>query len=430
MENTPVLKLLLKLSLPVMFALLIQAAYNIVDSYFVAKDSAEGLAALAIIFPIQLLMTALSTGTGTGLNLLISRMDGNRETAHQNDTVISGLFLGAFNYLVFAAAGMLFLNRYFEMSSENIVVQAQGIAYARIVFLGSFGLFVEANCTKLLQAKGNMVAPMTAQVVGAIINIVLDPILIFGRFGFPELGIAGAAIASIIGQIVAMVITLRAVCKTYDLNGKIQLKCCADIYKNGLPSIAMQSLYTLYIVGLNLILKQFSEDAVTVLGIYYKLQTFFFLPLMGLQQVIVPMISFNYGAKNEERVRKTLVDSIILSSAVMCAATVIFMAFPDALLSVFSTSKTIHAIGAAALRIISLSFLPAGFSMMFTVYFQGIDRGKSSLFITILRQVALLVPLAWVFHFAGLNCVWLTFPVTELIAMLACFLIYYRMTKL
>ncbi|MGN0178305.1 MAG: MATE family efflux transporter [Monoglobaceae bacterium] len=424
MEKTPILKLLLKLSLPVMFALLIQSAYNIVDSYFVSKYSSEGFTALAIIFPVQLLMTTLSTGTGTGLNILISRMDGNRDTTHQNDTVISGLFLGLLNYLVFAAVGMLFLNRYFKMLSENIAVQTQGIIYARIVFLWSFGLFAEANCTKLLQAKGNMFVPMVAQVVGAIINIVLDPILIFGLSGVPELGIAGAAIASIGGQIAAMGITLRAVCKIYAFKGKIHLRRCVEIYKNGLPSIVMQSLYTLYIVGLNLILKQFTEDAVTVLGIYYKLQTFFFIPLMGLQQVIVPIISFNYGAKNEERVKKTLVYSIGISSGVMCIATIVFMAFPKALTSIFSSSEAIHYISTVALRLISISFIPAGFVMMFTVYFQGIDCGKSSIFITVLRQVILLVPLAWVFHFAGLNYVWLTFPVTELVAMLSCFAIF------
>ncbi len=429
MEKTSISKLLLKLSPPVMFALLIQSAYNIVDSFFVSKYSSEGFAALAIIFPIQLLMTALSTGTGTGLNIMISRMDGSGDTANQNDTVKSGLFLGLFNYLVFAAIGMIFLHSYFAVSSENSVVQAQGITYSRIIFLGSFGLFIEAICTKLLQAKGNMFVPMVAQIVGAVVNIVLDPILIFGLWGSPKLGIAGAAIATIIGQIAAMAITLWAVNKTYDLKGKIHLHSCVQIYKKGLPSITMQSLYTLYIVGLNLILKQFTEDAVTVLGIYYKLQTFFFIPLMGLQQVIVPIISFNYGAKNTERVKKTLVYSIGISTVVMCISTIVFLLFPNALTSIFSTSESILDIGAVAFRLISLSFIPAGFAMMFTVFFQGVDRGKSSIFITVLRQIILLVPLAWVFHFAGLNYVWMTFPVTEIIAACSCWKIYCKLNN-
>lgn len=297
MGDTPIGKLLLKLSPPVMLALLIQSIYNIVDSYFVSRYSLSGLTALSIIFPIQLLMTALGTGTGTGLNILISRMDGNGDTIDQGNVVKSGLCLGVVNFLVFTSLGMLLIGSYYDISSNQISVQAEGIRYARIIFWGSFGLFMESNCTKLLQAKGNMIIPMLVQVVGAVINIICDPILILGLGGVPKLGVAGAAIATIIGQWAAMFITLRAVLKTYNIRGKFQLTDCVQIYQSGFPSIIMQLLYTLYIVGLNLILKLFTEDAVTVLGIYYKLQTFFFIPLLGLQQVIVPIISFNYGAK-------------------------------------------------------------------------------------------------------------------------------------
>lgn len=223
-----------------------------------------------------------------------------------------------------------------------------------------------------------------------------------------------------------MLITLKAVIRTYDVRGKFRFKDCIQIYQSGFPSIIMQSLYTLYIVGLNLILKQFTEDAVTDLGIYYKLQTFFFIPLMGLQQVIVPVISFNYGAQNNKRVKDTLRYSIMISGSVMVLGTFIFMTFPKELISVFETSTSILSIGTLALRIISISFIPASFAMMFTVYFQGINKGKSSIFITVLRQIILLVPLAWLFHFAGLNYVWLTFPVTEIIAMCCCFFLYRR----
>ena len=296
MENMSVVKLLLKLSPPVMLALLIQSIYNIVDSFFISRYSAAGLTALSIIFPIQLLMTALATGTGTGINILVSRMDGTGETKSQTDIVKSGLFSGFFNYVIFACAGLLLIRSYFAISSDQIPVQEQGIPYAQIIFAGSLGLFIESNCTKILQAKGNMLTPMIAQVTGAVINVILDPILIFGMFGMPESGAAGAALATIAGQLAAMLITLAAVCRIYRFQGKIRLKDCIRIYRAGIPSIVMQSLYTLYIIGLNLILKQFTEDAVTVLGIYYKLQTFFFIPLMGLQQVILPVISFHYGA--------------------------------------------------------------------------------------------------------------------------------------
>ena len=415
---------MLKLSPPVMLALLIQSIYNIVDSYFVAQYSLSGLTALSIIFPIQLLMTALGTGTGTGLNILISRMDGNGDTARQRDVVKSGLYLGIWNFLIFTCIGMLLIGSYYTISSNQAEVRAEGIQYAQIIFLGSFGLFMESNCTKLLQAKGNMVTPMLAQVAGAAINLVFDPIFIFGLFSAPELGVAGAAIATIMGQWAAMLITLRAVFRTYDVRGTFRFKDCIQIYQSGFPSIIMQSLYTLYIVGLNLILKQFTEDAVTVLGIYYKLQTLFFIPLMGLQQVIVPVISFNYGAHDNKRVNDTLRYSILISCGVMALGTFIFMAFPKELISIFAGSTSILNIGTLALRIISVSFLPASFAMMFTVYFQGIGKGKCSVFITVLLQIILLVPLAWLFHFAGLNYVWLTFPVTEVIAMCCCFFLY------
>ena len=415
---------MLKLSPPVMLALLIQSIYNIVDSYFVAQYSLSGLTALSIIFPIQLLMTALGTGTGTGLNILISRMDGNGDTARQRDVVKSGLYLGIWNFLIFTCIGMLLIGSYYTISSNQAEVRAEGIQYAQIIFLGSFGLFMESNCTKLLQAKGNMVTPMLAQVAGAAINLVFDPIFIFGLFSAPELGVAGAAIATIMGQWAAMLITLRAVFRTYNVRGTFRFKDCIQIYQSGFPSIIMQSLYTLYIVGLNLILKQFTEDAVTVMGIYYKLQTLFFIPLMGLQQVIVPVISFNYGAHDNKRVNDTLRYSILISCGVMALGTFIFMAFPKELISVFAGSTSILNIGTLALRIISVSFLPASFAMMFTVYFQGIGKGKCSVFITVLLQIILLVPLAWLFHFAGLNYVWLTFPVTEVIAMCCCFFLY------
>ena len=424
MGDTPIGRLLLKLSPPVMLALLIQSIYNIVDSYFVAQYSLSGLTALSIIFPIQLLMTALGTGTGTGLNILISRMDGNGDTARQRDVVKSGLYLGIWNFLIFTCIGMLLIGSYYTISSNQAEVRAEGIQYAQIIFLGSFGLFMESNCTKLLQAKGNMVTPMLAQVAGAAINLVFDPIFIFGLFGAPELGVAGAAIATIMGQWAAMLITLKAVFRTYDVRGTFRFKDCIQIYQGGFPSIIMQSLYTLYIVGLNLILKQFTEDAVTVLGIYYKLQTFFFIPLMGLQQVIVPVISFNYGAHDNKRVNDTLRYSILISCGVMALGTFIFMAFPKELISIFAGSTSILSIGTLALRIISVSFLPASLAMMFTVYFQGIEKGKCSVFITVLRQIILLVPLAWLFHFAGLSYVWLTFPVTEVIAMCCGFFLY------
>lgn len=426
MREEPIGRLLLKMSPPVMLALLIQSIYNIVDSYFVGKYSGDGLTALSIIFPIQLLITALATGTGAGINILISRMDGTGRRENQADVVKSGLALGFFNYLVFACIGLLSIRGYYSLSSGNEAVRVFGIQYGSVIFLGGFGQFVEANCTKMLQAKGNMMRPMMAQVTGAVINVVLDPILIFGLGGLPKLGIAGAAMATIIGQWAAMAMTFLSLRKYYSMKGHVRLKECLLIYKAGAPSMVMQSLYTFYIVGLNLILKLFTEDAVTVLGIYYKLQTFFFIPLMGLEQVILPIVSFNYGAGEIKRAKLVLKYTTIFSCGVMLVAAIVFWAVPANLLGIFSQSESIIQIGCYALRVIGTSFLPLGITLIFTVYLQGMNMGKESMLLITLRQVILFVPLAWIFHYHGLKAVWLTFPVTEVIVAAACIFVYIK----
>lgn len=425
LEKTPIPKLLLKMSPPVMLALLIQSIYNVVDSYFVSIYSQAGLTAVSLIYPIQLLMTAVATGTGAGINILISRMDGTGEKEQQFDVVRNGFLLGVLNGLVFTVVGLLAMNGYYEISSNQTAVREAGIAYTRIVFMFAPGLFIEANCTKMLQAKGNMMIPMAAQVVGALVNLVLDPIFIFGMFGLPAMGTAGAAIATVIGQWLAMLVVIVGACRMYDVRkGKLRLPLCLEIYKEGLPSIVMQSLYTLYIVGLNLILKQLTEDAVTVLGIYYKVQAFFFIPLMGLQQVILPIISFNYGAGQGKRIKETLKYAIVVSCTVMLVGMAVFMLIPDKLVGIFSKEQAVLEIGTQAFRTICCNFLPAGAAMMFVVYFQGIERRSASIFVTVLRQVILLVPLAWLLHFLGLGYVWLTFPITEVIATACCIILY------
>ena len=416
MENISVSKLLLKMSPPVMLALLIQSIYNIADSFFVARYSTEGLTALSIVYPVQLLITALATGTGAGVNILISRLDGRGETEAQHDIIKSGLFLNMFHFLIFAFVGNILANAYFSLSTGNAVVKAQGIIYSRIIFSGSFGLFIESICTKILQARGNMMIPMIAQVTGSVVNILLDIMLIFGIGHIPALGIRGAAIATVIGQWVAMVITLLAVMKKYSLRGTCKPEFCKQIYANGIGSIVTQSLYTIYIVGLNMILKIFTEDAVTVLGIYYKIQSFFFIPLLGFQQVLLPLFSYHYGAGDRHRNRNILKCAMTFSAAIMAVATGIFLLFPEKLVQIFSMESTILAIGKYAFPVISISFVFAGLTIVITSYLQGIAHIKSSLFIIVLRQIVLLIPLAWVFHFMGLNAVWWTFPVTEIIA--------------
>lgn len=422
MIHTPIKRLLLKLSPPVMLALLIQSIYNIVDSFFVARYSGEGLTALSIVYPMQLLMTALATGTGAGVNLLISRMDGQGETEKQSDVVACGLVLALLHFLLSAVLEFFLAGAYFRLSSANELVNIQGITYTDIIFAGSLGIFVESVCTKILQAKGNMALPMAAQVIGAVTNIILDPVLIFGLFGAPCLGIAGAAAATVLGQWIAMVITFIAVRRIYPRRGKWNRNTCFQIYQNGIGSIITQSLYTLYIVGLNMILALFSEDAVTVLGIYYKIQSFFLIPLLGFQQVLLPVISHNFGAGQRRRIQQTVRFALMLSTGLMLAATFVFCLFPRPLLTVFSRKQELMQIGEYALRVISLNFVPAGITIVVTSHLQGIARMKLSVFVIVLRQVVLLVPLAWLLHFAGLKAVWWTFPLTELIAAAICIL--------
>ena len=418
LQNVSVPKLLLKMSPPVMLALLIQSVYNIADSFFIARYSAEGLTALSIIYPVQLLITALATGTGAGVNILISRLDGKGEQETQHHVIRNGLILNFFHFLIFALAGNIFASHYFALSTANVLVRSQGVIYSRIVFAGSLGLFIESICTKILQARGNMILPMLAQVTGSAVNIILDVILIFGLGKIPAFGITGAAVATVIGQWTAMAVTLISVTKKYSLRGRFAPDICRQIYANGIGSIATQSLYTLYIVGLNMILKTFTEDAVTVLGIYYKIQSFFFIPLLGFQQVLLPLFSYHYGAGAHHRNKAILKWSVVSSVSIMAVATGIFFLFPEKLIQIFSAEPGIITIGKYAFPVISISFIFAGLTIVITTYLQGIAHIKASLFIIVLRQVFLLVPLAWLFHFIGLNAVWWTFPVTEVIASL------------
>lgn len=415
-ENTTIPRLFLKMSPPVMLALLIQSIYNIADSFFVAKYSTEGLTALSIIYPVQLLITALATGTGAGVNILISRLDGRGEKETQHDIIKSGLFINMIHFVLFALVGNLLIKSYFDISTANALVKSQGIVYSRIIFAGSLGLFTESICTKILQARGNMIVPMIAQITGSVVNILLDVILIFGMGNIPALGITGAAIATVIGQWVAMFITLFTVVQKYSLSGQLKLDIGKQIYANSVGSIVTQSLYTLYIVGLNMILNIFTEDAVTVLGIYYKIQSFFFIPLLGFQQVLLPLFSYHYGAGDYRRNKEILKWSVMFSVSIMAVATGIFFLFPGQLIQIFATEPAIVTIGKYAFPVISISFIFAGLTIVITSYLQGIAHIKTSLFIIVLRQIFLLVPLAWLFHFIGLKAVWWTFPVTEIIA--------------
>lgn len=416
-------RILMRLAPPVMLAQLIQALYNIVDSFFVGRFSDTGLTALSIVYPLQLLMIALAVGTGVGINTAMAYFLGTRDRKRSDEAAGISTALSLVMWAVFALLVAVLMPAYARMSTESEAVIADVIVYGRIVCVCSIGLFLESGWTKVLQAEGNMNRPMAAQILGAVTNIVLDPLLIFGLFGLPALGIAGAAIATVAGQIVAAAIVWRG---GYRRSPEWALypALVRRVYRLGIPNILMQSAYTFYILGLNLILSTFSDQAVTALGLYYKWQTFFFIPLGAMQTCIVPVISYNYAAGSLDRCRKTLRESILAGMALMLIGTLCFELIPGPMLRFFSRDAEVIVIGIYGFRWIGPSFLPMVTSLIFPVFFQAVgSAGKSSL-LTILRTVVLFVPLGWLFVHWGLHAFWLTYPVTELITTAVGFLFY------
>ena len=406
-------KILFKLAPPVMLAQLIQALYNIVDSLFVGHYSHSGLTALSVIYPMQLLMIALAVGTGIGINTAMAAKLGIGSRKEADEFAGVGTPLAVALWFLFALVCWFIMPVCARMSTSSEAVIRDVIVYGRIVCVFSFGLFLESIWTKVLQANGDMKTPMIAQIVGAVINIILDPLLIFGLFGLPEMGIAGAAAATVAGQIAAAAIVAR---KGFRASPARQLypRYIARIFRLGTPNILMQSAYTFYIFGLNLILAGFSDQAVTALGLYYKWQTFFFIPLGAMQTCIVPVISFNYAAKNIDRCKNTLTSAVIFGVALMLIGTLCFELIPSQMLRVFTSDPLVVEIGTIGFRIIGLSFPPLITSLIFPVFFQAVGSSLKSSLLTVIRTLVLFVPLGFVFSRFGLNWFWLTFPVTEL----------------
>lgn len=421
-------RILFKMAPPVMLAQLIQALYNIVDSVFVGRYSDSGLTALSIIYPIQLLMIALAVGTGVGINTVMASKLGLRQNDKANEYAGVGTPLAIALWAIFAVLCYAIMPTFAKMSANDADVIADVITYGRIVCALSFGLFLESIWTKVLQARGNMKLPMIAQICGALTNILLDPLLIFGKLGLPEMGIAGAAVATVCGQIVAALVVMpRGFCRAPSL--ACFPHCIKRIFKLGAPNILMQSAYTFYIFGLNMILATFSEAAVTVLGLYYKWQTFFFIPLGAMQTCIVPIISFNYAAGNVERCKKTLDISIYFGWALMFLGTLCFNIIPAQMLRFFTSDTEVIRIGVTAFRIIGWSFLPLVTSLTYPVLFQAVGKSLQSSILTVIRTVILFVPLGYLFSLIGLDCFWLTYPVTDGITTIVGFIMCRRFFK-
>lgn len=421
-------KILMKMAPPVMLAQLIQALYNVVDSFFVGRYSESGLTALSIIYPIQLLMIALAVGTGVGINTEMAYNLGIGKKKRSDDTAGIGTPLALVMWVLFAGVCFFVMPTYARMNTSSEEVIAMVVSYGRIVCVLSIGLFLESVWTKVHQAEGNMRVPMIAQIVGAVVNIVLDPFLIFGLCGLPKMGIAGAATATVVGQIAAAVIVMKGGCRKIPklVVFPHQIK---RIYKLGIPNILMQSAYTFYIFGLNLLLATFSDQAVTVLGLYYKWQAFFFIPLGAMQTCIVPVVSYNFAAGKYERCKKTLKVAIGFGVALMMIGVVLFETIPGQMLHVFSHDPEVIRIGVVAFRFIGISFVPLVSSLTFPVFFQALGHAATSSILTIIRTVFLFIPLAYLFSRFGLNWFWLTFPVTDSITTLAGYLFYQKFNK-
>ena len=417
----PVNKLLMNMSLPMMISMLVQALYNVVDSIFVSRIDENALTAVSMAFPIQSLMIALGAGTGVGVNALLSRSLGEKDYDRVNKAAGNGIFLAGINYLVFLLVGILVTTPFYLSQTKDAQILSYGQQYLTIICCCSFGMYGQFIFERLLQSTGRTFYTMITQSIGAIINIILDPIFIFGYFGVPKMGVAGAAIATVIGQIVAGTIALVINIKK---NDEIQLrlkgfrpdgKIIARIYEVGIPSIIMQAIGSVMTYGMNRILIVFSSTAVAVFGVYFKLQSFIFMPVFGLNNGMVPIIAYNYGAGKKDRLIKTLKLSIIYAVGVMLLGVIIFQLFPAPLFALFDASETMLAIGIPALRIISLSFIFAGFCIVCGSLFQALGNGVYSMVVSIARQLLVLLPVAYLLSLSGkVEAVWWAFPIAEI----------------
>lgn len=429
MGYMPENKLLLSMSVPMMLSMLIQALYNIIDGLFVSGISPEQyeLTAVNLAFPAQNLMIAVSVGAGVGINALISRNlgIGNREKA--NKIAGQGLFLAIVSYLLFATVGVILARPYFELMSSDEAGRAEIIAmgtkYLRICFIFSFGLFAQVVHEKYMQSTGKTMLSMTIQTVGAIINIILDPILIYGWFGLPALGIAGAAYATVIGQISSAIVGI--VLQKYKNkeivlqrnNVKPDKKTISEILKIGFPSILMNSLGSFMTASFNKIIMGLSVYAVNVFGIYFKLQSFVFMPVFGFNNGIISIVSYNYGARKKKRLLRTIKLGLFYAVSMMLCGFALFQVFPEAFLSMFNLSEeAINTVGIPALRTISISFIFAGFSIICSAVFQAFGYSLFSMFVSIGRQLVTLLPVAYLLSLTGnVNYVWWSYPIAEVV---------------
>ena len=426
MGTMPVRKLLISMAWPAILSMTINAMYNVVDSIFVSRIGEDALTAVSLVNPIQMMIIAISVGSGVGINSLIARRLGAKNQEAADKAASTSIRIGLFNYLIFFVIGVFFAKPFISgYAEEGTFIFEFACQYLQIVCIGSLFLNIQVVLEKVLQSTGNMVAPMKCSLTGAIVNVILDPILIFGLFGMPQMGVAGAALATIIGQMCGMIMGVSIVLRGEHLVNikirgfKMDWKIVADIYKVGLPSIVMQSIASVMIIFYNMILVAYSTTAVAVLGIYFRIQSFVFMPVFGLNQGAMPILGYNYGARNKDRLMKTYKEAFKVALIVMAAGTVLFQAIPAQLLLIFDASEEMLRIGVPALRLISLCFIPAAFGIITGTLFQGTGHGVLSLYASVIRQLVGILPLAYILiKIGGVTLSWLAFPLAEILGLI------------
>lgn len=420
----PVGKLLITMSLPMMISMVVQALYNIVDSVFVSRVSEDALTAVSMAFPLQALCIALGAGMGVGVNALLSKSLGAKDNDMVNKSALNGLFMTFVSYLVLLVIGIFAVKPFYMIQTDSADIIQYGTDYLSVICCFSFGMFFQFTFERLLQSTGRTFQTMITQTVGAVTNIILDPIFIFGYFGVPAFGVKGAAIATVIGQIIAAVLALIMNIKVntdidFSLKGfKPNIKIIGMIYKVGLPSIIMQSIGSVMVFCLNKILIVFSSTAVAVFGVYFKLQSFVFMPVFGLNNGLIPIMAYNYGAKKKDRMIKTIKCGLLIAFSIMSVGMVVFELFPDAILALFEASDNMLAMGKVALRTIAIHFPVAAICIVLGSAFQALGNAVYSMFVSIARQLVVLIPVAYALSKLGnVNYVWWCFPIAEIMSL-------------
>ena len=432
MGTMPVNKLLVTMSLPMVISMIVQALYNIVDSIFVSRLSEDALTAVSMAFPMQNLMISVAVGTGVGINAMLSRALGEKKFEAANKTAENGIFIEVLGYVLFLLIGIFVTKPFFLAQAGAGDIANMGIEYTRICLLMSFGIFMQIGFERILQSTGRTIFTMITQSTGAIINIILDPILIFGLFGMPKMGVAGAAIATVTGQICAAILAITFnLTKNPDVHisfkgFKPQIIFVKNILSVGIPSIIMSSVGSAMTFGMNKILITFSSTAVAVFGVYFKLNSFVFMPVFGLNNGMVPIVSYNYGAQNKKRLTKTIKLAIMYAVCIMFIGIMLFQFIPDVLLRLFDASDHMLEIGIPALRVISLSFAFAGICIVISSSLQALGHGFLSMMISITRQLIILLPSAYILaKISGIHAVWWSFNIAE-IASLTLSLLFFK----